>query len=107
MPFNYLSVSPPCTGLSFLAGQSCPGHAWASSCLHTYCNAYRHHPRFVSFAFVGAGLGSVIEAQRAANADALATANVPSEFSTGDLITLKFLPLSGSPQLLALIPCCS
>lgn len=61
-------------------------------------------PGSFAFAFVGAGLGSVIEAQRAANADCIGNAECAIEISTSDLITPEILAALAALSVVALIP---
>lgn len=61
-------------------------------------------PGSFAFAFVGAGLGSVIEAQRAANADCIGNSECAIEISTGDLITPEILAALAALSVVALIP---
>lgn len=61
-------------------------------------------PGSFAFAFVGAGLGSVIEAQRAANADCIGNSECAIEISTRDLITPEILAALAALSVVALIP---
>lgn len=61
-------------------------------------------PGSFAFAFVGAGLGSVIEAQRAANADCIGNSECAIEISTSDLITHEILAALAALSVVALIP---
>lgn len=61
-------------------------------------------PGSFAFAFVGAGLDSVIEAQKAANADCIDNSACAIEISTGDLITTEILAALAALSVLALIP---
>ena len=61
-------------------------------------------PGSFAFAFVGAGLGSVIEAQRAANADCIGNSECAIEISTSDLITPEILAALAALSVVALIP---
>nr|WP_306264681.1 VTT domain-containing protein [Pararhizobium sp. IMCC3301] len=61
-------------------------------------------PGSFAFAFIGAGLDSVIEAQQAANADCIDNSACAIEISTKDLVTPEILAALAALSVLALIP---
>lgn len=61
-------------------------------------------PGTFAFAFTGSGLNSVIEAQRAANADCIDNPDCAIEFSVSSLITPEILAAFAALGVVALIP---